>query len=265
LDDGVAEDVRWQDERMEESGTVELDFVVERPTGVVPCAAWLPISPPPWPLVLVGHGGSGHKRSDRNVGLGRWFSSHAQIAVLAIDGPYHGDRVTAPLPAAVYQRRMLDEGLQAVTDRMTADWKDAIAALDSHGSVDTTRLGYFGLSMGTRLGIPLVASLGGDLRCAVLGKFGLAAAAGFYADADSTGIVAKCAPEVTTPTMFHVQLDDELFPLDGQLALFDLLGADEKLLLGSPGAHAESPPSAITYWRQFLALRLGATPQSAET
>jgi hypothetical protein len=164
LDDGVAEDVRWQDERMEESGTVELDFVVERPTGVVPCAAWLPISPPPWPLVLVGHGGSGHKRSDRNVGLGRWFSSHAQIAVLAIDGPYHGDRVTAPLPAAVYQRRMLDEGLQAVTDRMTADWKDAIAALDSHGSVDTTRLGYFGLSMGTRLGIPLVASLGGDLR-----------------------------------------------------------------------------------------------------
>jgi len=241
---------------VEESGSVELDFAVDRPTGAVPCAAWLPSSPPPWPLVLVGHGGSGHKRSDRIVGLGRWFSSHAQIAVLAIDGPYHGDRVTGPLPAAVYQRRMLDEGLQSVTDRMTADWKAAIAVLDSLGTVDATRLGYFGLSMGARFGIPLAASLGCDIRCAVLGKFGLVTAAGFYADADSTGIVADKAPKVTAPTMFHVQLDDELFTLDGQLALFELLGADEKLLLGSPGAHAESPPSAVTCWREFLASRL---------
>lgn len=109
-----------------------------------------------------------------------------------------------------------------------------------------------------------MASLGGDLRRAVRGKFGLAAAAGFYADADTTGIVADSAPEGTAPTMFHVQLDDELFPLDGQLALSDLLGAEEKLLLGSPGAHAESPSSAVPYWREFLASRLGATPQSAE-
>jgi dienelactone hydrolase len=241
---------------MEGSGIVELDFTVDRPTGAVPSAAWLPSSPPPWPLVLVGHGGSGHKRSDRIVELGRWFSSHAQIAVLAIDGPQHGDRVSAPLPADVYQRRMLDEGLQLVTDRMTADWKAAIAALDSLGTVDATRLGYFGLSMGTRFGIPLAASLGGDLRCAVLGKFGLSAAAGFYADADSTGIVADTAPEVTAPTMFHVQLDDELFHLDGQLALLELVGADEKVMLGFPGSHAASPPSAVTYWREFLASRL---------
>lgn len=261
----MAEDVDGRDERSEEPGIVELDFTVIRPTGAVPCAAWLPATPPPWPLVLVGHGGSGHKRSDRIVGLGRWFSSHAQIAALAIDGPYHGDRVPAPLPAAVYQRRMLDEGLQFVTDRMTADWTAAIAALGSLGPVDATRLGVFGLSMGARFGIPLAASLGGDLRCAVLGKFGLAAAAGFYADAGGTGIVVDKAPEVTAPTMFHVQLDDELFPLDGQLALFDLLGAGEKLLLGFPGAHGESPPSAVTYWREFLASHLQVTPQGAET
>ena len=261
----MTENVRWHSERLEASGCVELDFAVDRRTGAVPCAAWLPSSLPPWPLVLVGHGGSGHKRSDRIVGLGRWFSSHAQIAALAIDGPYHGDRITAPLPAAVYQRRMLDEGLQSVTDRMTADWKAAIAALDSLGTVDATRLGYFGLSMGARFGIPLAASLGGDLRCAVLGKFGLVAAAGFYADADSISIVADRAPELTAPTLFHVQLDDELFPLDGQLALFVLLGPDEKLVLGSPGAHAESPPSAVRYWREFLASRLRATPQGTET
>jgi hypothetical protein len=125
---------------MEGSGIVELDFTVDRPTGAVLSAAWLPSSPPPWPLVLIGHGGSEHERSDRIIGLGRWFSSHAQIAVLANDGPQHGERVRAPVPVDVCQRRMLDEELQPVTDRMTADWEAAIAALDSLGTVDATRL-----------------------------------------------------------------------------------------------------------------------------
>jgi hypothetical protein len=101
----------------------------------------------------------------------------------------------------------------------------------------------------------LAASLGGDLRCAVFSKFVLRPAAGFYADADSTSIVADTAPEVTAPTMLHVQLDDERFPSTASSPL-ELLGADEKVMLGSPGSHAASPPSAVTYWRGFLASRL---------
>lgn len=252
----MADDVRWGGERGVGDGTLELDFRVDRQGGSVPCVARAPSTRPPWPLVLLGHGAGGHKRNERMVGLGRWFSCHADIAALAIDGPYHGERVAAPLDAVEYQRRMLDDGLQTVVERMTGDWTTAIAALASLGIVDTGRLGYFGLSMGTRFGIHLGVALGRDLRCAVLGKFGLTAAPGFYGDADSTSIVADTAPAFTAPTMFHVQLDDELFPLDGQLRLFGLLGSEDKVLLARPGSHKDSSPTAPALWREFIASRI---------
>ena len=54
----------------------------------------------------------------------------------------------------------------------------------------------------------------------------------------------------------HVQPDDELFPVDGQSALFGLPGVEEKLLFGCPGANAKSPSPAVTLWREFIAARL---------
>lgn len=249
----------WSDAIDLGQGTVERQFRIVRPGGVVPGVVWLPATAPPWPLVLLGHGGSGHKRSERNVGFGRWFSAQAGLAVVAIDGPYHGERVSEPLAASVYQRLMLDEGLEVVSERMVEDWRAAIDAVGSLGAADPTRVGYFGLSMGTRFGVPLAASLGTDLSCAVLGKFGLSAARDFYDDADSTTIVKQAATGVTAPTMFHVQLDDELFPRDGQVTLFDALAACDKLLLACPGAHADSPPAATALWRSFIVDHLRPT------
>ena len=52
--------------------------------------------------------------------------------------------------------------------------------------------------------------------------------------------------------MFHIQWDDKIFPRDGQLALFDLLGSRDKRLIAYPGPHAETKPEAITVWRDFL-------------
>lgn len=75
-----------------------------------------------------------------------------------------------PPEAAIYQQQVLMEGLQQVAERTTEDWMSAITALGSRARIDLNRLGYFGLSMGARFGIPLGASLGNRLRCAVLGK-----------------------------------------------------------------------------------------------
>ena len=69
--------------------------------------------------------------------------------------------------------------------------------------------------------------------------------------------MASYAGQVTAPVLFHLQWDDEVFPREGQLALFDLLGSAEKELIGYAGPHAEtSPPpspcgasSSLADWR----------------
>jgi hypothetical protein len=100
----VSEGIQWIDDRVADGGVVERSFRLNGAAGTVPGILWLPsplVSVPP--LVLLGHGGSGHKRRARITGLACWFASAAGIAALAIDGPYHGDRVSSPLAAAEYQ------------------------------------------------------------------------------------------------------------------------------------------------------------------
>jgi len=180
----VNDTIEWIGPGAVRDGVVEREFRLSRAAGTVPAVLWLPSAPASKqrpeqkpeakpPLVLLGHGGSGHKRSERNLSLARWFASRAGLAALAIDGPYHGDRVSAPMPAAEYQPRIVAEGTEAVLDRMTGDWLAAVDALGAAGIADTSSVGYVGMSMGTRFGLPVAAALGGRLRCAALGKFGL--------------------------------------------------------------------------------------------
>jgi hypothetical protein len=70
LDDVVYEAVEWIDRRVGDGGVVERSFRLARAGGIVPGVLWLPpapVSPPR--LVLLGHGGSGHKRGERMVCL----------------------------------------------------------------------------------------------------------------------------------------------------------------------------------------------------
>ena len=69
--------------------------------------------------------------------------------------------------------------------------------------------------------------------------------------------IAKDARQVTAPALFHVQWHDEIFPREGQLALFDLLGSRDKQLTGYPGRHAETTPAAVALWRDFTCRHLG--------
>jgi dienelactone hydrolase len=262
--------IEWTGPGATRDGVTEREFRLNRAEGTVPAVLWRP-NPRPEPqpepgrqppLVLLGHGGSGHKRNERNVSLARWFASEAGLAVLAIDGPYHGDRVAAPMPAAEYQPRMVAEGTDAVLDRMTGDWLAAVDALDAEGVADTGVVGYLGMSMGTRFGLPLAAALGGRLRCAALGKFGLRQCAAMPEGLARPERAASDARLITAPTLLHVQWQDELFPLDGQLALFEALGSTDKELIAYNGPHAGTRPQDIGRWRDFIACHLTGRRQT---
>ena len=219
--------------------------------GPVPCAVWLPSSPAGAPLLLLGHGGSGGKRCPRNERLGRWFAAHG-VAALAIDGPFHGDRVAAPLPAAEYQRQMLERGVPAVIAAWTKDWLLAVDCIAWTHGIDGDRCAYLGLSLGSRVGIPLAAELGSRLRCAVFGKFGLVESP-LLPDGLATPVSTRAAAQrIAAPTLLVMRWDDELFPRAGVLELFDAFAAVDKTLVARSGVHAGTHPDDEPSWCAFV-------------
>jgi pimeloyl-ACP methyl ester carboxylesterase len=218
--------------------------------GEVPLALWTAEDVAPTGIVLVGHGGSGHKREEYVVALARRLVRTTGAAVAAIDGPLHGDRRSGrPMdPALVLmefaQRWASDASL---TDAMVDDWKVTLDALQGLDGMADVPVGYWGLSMGTLLGLPFVAT-DPRVRACVLGLAGLTGPTATRLEAD--------AARVTVPTLFLVQLDDELFSLETSLALFRAIGSEEKRLFAAPGRHRDVPKDSFWLTVDFLASRL---------
>lgn len=244
--------VEWLGEEAS-AGWTERSFILRRPVPV-PGVLWSPQATAPQATVLLFHGGGGHKRSERHQQMGCWLASASGLAVIAIDGPYHGDRVPAPLTPPAYQQLIADEGIERVTARMTADWLEAVSALASLGLADDAHVSVFGMSMGTRFGLPVAAALGPRLQCAVLGKFGLRQAPPLHPGLQAPGLMAAAAHAVSAPLIYHVQWDDEIFPRDGQFELFDALASADKQLIARPGPHARTHPDDQTSWQDFIRL-----------
>ena len=245
--------LRWLGEPISEGGVTECRFGLERESGIVPGILWTPTQHDrPVPLVLMGHGGSGHKRADRQLLLGRRFAGVSQMAAVAIDGPYHGDRVAEQLDRRQYQERLAAMGVDKVTDGMVDDWGATLDALSQLEAINADRIAYIGFSMGTRFGLPYVAAAGDRLRCAALGKNGMRQASSMTAAAAMAPRFERDAPQIKVPVLFHLQWDDELFPRDGQFELFDLIGTRDKRLIAFPGPHGTSAPEAVDAWCAFV-------------
>jgi len=90
-------------------------------------------------------------------------------------------------------------------------------------------VGFWGLSQGARVGLPLLAAEP-RITAAVLG----------LADGPSSS-----APLVTAAVLFYVQSDDDMVEPAACRALFDSLGSAEKTLIENPGGHLNLPRSSV--------------------
>ena len=224
-------------------GVVERRFDLKVEDRLVPGIVWTPeAAEGTRPLVLVGHGGSLHKRTEYVLALARRLVRHHGIAAAAIDGPAHGDR-PAVGPTTDIRAWWTSTG----TDEMVADWSATLAAVQGLPEVGNGPLGYWGLSMGTIFGLPFVASEP-RVQVAVLGLMGIT---GPTADR-----LAADAAKVTCPVLFLQQLEDELIDRASVLALFDALGTKDKRLHANPGPHSAVPPEQFVVSQEFLASHL---------
>ena len=251
LNHRVVSCLEWRGQAAAE-GVAERSFVLSRDSGAVPGVLWSPGASARPPAVLLCHGGSGHKRSERHIRMGRWLASTAGLAVVAIDGPYHGDRVRSAVAPAACQQLIVDEGVQGVTARMTGDWLETIGALAAEDLIDDANVSAFGMSMGARFGLPVAAALGSRLRCAVFGKFGVRQTAAIHPGLCCPGLMVTAARAISAPVLFHVQWDDEIFPRDGQFELFGALASQDKRLFARSGRHAHTHPDDETSWQEFI-------------
>ena len=243
--------MRFNQDPVTTKGVTERAFELECEGRVVPGIVWTPERVEgPRPLVLIGHGGSGHKREPHILGLARRLVRHDGIAAAAIDGPMHGDRKAEVSPEEMRRRMQSSDSRSIATGQMVSDWKATLDALQKLPEIGVAPVGYWGLSMGTMFGLPFVAAEP-RIAAAVLGLMGVG---GRYAAAD--GPLATAAPEVRCPVLFLQQWHDELIARDHASALFDAIAAEDKRLHANPGAHSAVPREEFLFTQQFLTERL---------
>ena len=206
-------------------------------------ALWLPESPNPGStLMCFGHGASGDRYQRPIADLAGRFVTEAGLPVLSIDGPVHGLRKVGDGGRKAFLPEFQRDA--AITD-MTDDWTDTIAVVQALPEVGTGKLAYFGLSMGSIFGIPLIASRT-DVTVATLGLFGVQDGFGHAEE------FLSAAAKITCPLLYLMQLEDEIFDRKGYLEIFDTFASRDKRIHANPGLHPEIPGEEIDFAFDFL-------------
>jgi dienelactone hydrolase len=219
------------------NGVRERDFTV----GELPGVLWSPESGADRaPLILMAHGGGNHKKSPAMSGRAHRLVTGCGFHVAVIDAPGHGDRPRTPHDeqeiAELFRARAAGEPEGPVVVRYNAhlaeqavpEYRATLDALQDLPEIGPGGpVGFFGLNMGTAIGVPFVAA---EPRISAA-VFGL-----HWPDA-----LADAARRITIPIEFDLQWDDEHIPRESGLALFDAFASKEKTLHANAGAHKELP------------------------
>jgi hypothetical protein len=246
----------------EEGGVVARRFDLVVGDETVPGMHWLPSNATGrHATVCIGHGGFQHKLYGNVPELAIQLARNLGIGVVALDAPDHGDRIVDKEAAkkardaalAGRGRRMDADARAAYAARVAthvAEWRSLLDALQADERWAAGPFGWWGVSMGTAHGIPLVAE---DGRFA-------AAVFGLNALHPRNETMAAQAAAITIPILFLNQSDDELMTRDTALALWDAFGSKEKTMHMNPGGHVAVPrferDSSELFFRRHL---LGAS------
>lgn len=233
---------------VEESGITHREFVLDRDGRPVPGTLWhSESSRSGGPLICLGHGASGDCYQVPIPRLARELAGDLGYFALAIDGPVHG------------RRRKGDGAMEATLEEwervgcvedMIADWKFAIDSVQALPEVGAGDLGYWGVSMGTIFGLPLVATEQ-RIKAAVLGLMGIRGPAHYQRT------VNELAPRIQCPLLYLLQLEDEQVTRAEGLQMFDAIGSKNKRLHANPGLHDEVPMEELLFSKAFLIEQLG--------
>jgi dienelactone hydrolase len=239
-------------------GETSSDGVIEQlfTLGEIPGVLWTPDDVRgARPLILMGHGGGQHKKAPGIAARARRFVAEGGFAVAAVDAPNHGDRPKDEefVRAATENRVRMAAGEDTaalvaglhdlLAGQAVAEWQAVITAVQALDRVSAGPVGYWGMSLGCGLGVPLLAAEP-RVCAAVLGLLGVHG-------------LAETAARVTAPVQFLLQWDDDLVPRDQGLALFDALASAEKTLHANPGRHGEIPGFETDSALRFFARHLG--------
>jgi dienelactone hydrolase len=235
--------IDWLEERRE-PGLVQREFTMHRGARRVPGVLWAPAQPVAGkPLVLFGHGASGDRHQTPIPYVARKLVAAAGFFAVAIDGPVHGRRKVGDGARGAFAIEWRRDG--CVAD-MLGDWRAVLDVMQSQPEVGAGTVGYWGLSMGSIFGIPLVAAEP-RIKVAVLGLLGLTGPTEAYRQQ-----LRSAAAAVTCPVLFLMQLEDELFARDRYIELFDGIASDDKRVHANPGLHPEVPGEELDFSAEFL-------------
>ena len=244
-------------------------FELAGPREPVPGMVWTPAGADgPRPKVLFGHGGSQHKKAQNIAAMARSLVIDHGYAAIAIDAVGHGDRVSEEerergRQAAVERERARQRAAETgepIRRQRTAsgnypklfldtvdDWRVVLDAVEALPDVGSGRTGWWGVSMGTGVGLPFVADEP-RFTCAV---FGLASAS------PENTLSPRYASRVTIPILFLSQADDGGHPVPDALRLWGSFASSEKTLHLNPGPHIGIPTFERAASIDFFARHLG--------
>jgi pimeloyl-ACP methyl ester carboxylesterase len=197
---------------------------------------------------------------------------HLGYAAVAIDAPAHGDRIEDQEAAEQARQNlqdriagggsgssasapggMTDAQMKAMAERSVtgvAEWSAVLDAVAEVPEIGVDRIGYWGVSMGTAIGLPFVAAEP-RVKAAVLGLLGLG-------DRPGGEAFEAAARSLTVPVQFMFQWDDELMSRQAGLDLFDAIGSGDKAMVIHPGGHVGIPLYERDGYEAFYLSNLGA-------